>query len=313
MESRHTVIGEGARVVWRRQRVLWWTYAVNLLQGVGGTVPTAIGVGAILNHSLASEKLVHGFDLATFAELAMSPSQPHDVTPAVLFALVFFIFMLFREGGLLTAYRAERQLTTAEFFEACGRFFWRFVRLLILFAIALIPIGILNLILSGLSDRLSNDSPHPMRGFEVQVVRILVELILLMAVRLVFDMAQVRVVVEDEHAVRWALWRGCKLAARRFPSLFGIYFVISLLAFSGLAAVAWVWARWLRPESIGLTFLLTQGFLLFWLGTRFWQRASEVVWYLRNAAPTPPVTPVLEAPPSPALSEFQSPSPGNTF
>jgi hypothetical protein len=283
MDSHHSVIGEGARIVWRRQGALWWVYVVNLLLGLAGTLPTALSLGAILNRSLASEKLVRGFDLATAAELVMHPSQPFHAPSAALFTLVFFIFMLFVEGGVLAAYRADRKLTKAEFFEACGRFFWRFFRLLILFAIALVPVFILNRVVTSWSDRLATDSPEPLRGFHVQVMGTLVVLFLLMALRLAFDMAQVRVVVEDERAVRKALWGALKLTVRRFPALFGMYFVISLLAWVGLAATVWVWAHWIRPEWIGMTFLLTQVFLLFWLGTRFWQRASEMAWYLRHA------------------------------
>jgi len=290
MDAPHSVIGEGARLVWRRQGALWWAYVVNLMLGLMGTLSTAIGVGAILNHSFASEKLVHGFDVPTLAELAMNPAQPFHAASAMLFVLVFFIFMLFIEGGVLAAYRADRKLPTAEFFDACGRFFWRFFRLLILFAIALIPILILNRIVTRWSDRLATDSPQPLRGFEVQVAGTLVVLVLLMVMRLAFDIAQVRIVVEDERAVRRALWGGWKLTWRRFPSLFGIYSAISVIAWSGLAAACAVWAWWVRSEWTAVTFLLTQAFLLFWLGTRYWQRASEIVWYLRNAAP-PTATP----------------------
>lgn len=301
MDSHHSVIGEGARIVWRRQRVLWWTYVVNLLLALAGTLPTAFGLGAILNRSLASDKLVHGFDIATAAELAMHPSQPFHAASAMLFTMVFFIFMLFVEGGVLAAYRADRKLTTAEFFEACGRFFWRFFRLLILFAIALIPIIILNRVVTSWSDRLATDSPEPLRGFHVQVAGTLIVVFFLMALRLAFDMAQVRVVVEDERAVRKALWGALKLTLRWFPALFGMYFVISVLAWGGLAATSWIWAHWILSEWIGTTFLLTQGFLLFWLGTRFWQRASEMTWYLRHAAPlaTPPATATPPQSPAP--------------
>jgi hypothetical protein len=291
MGFRGGAIGEGAGIVWRRQGVLWWTFVINLLLALMGTIPTAAGLGSILNHSLASGALVHGFDLPTFAELAMYPSRPFNVPSAALLAFVFFIFMLFVEGGVLAVYRADRKFTTAEFFEACGRFFWRFFRLLILFLIALVPIVIFNRMTTSWSNRLARDSSEPLRGFWVQFVTTLIALFLLMAVRLWFDMAQARIVVEDERAVRKAVWAAFKLTVRRFPWLFGMYFVISLVAWAGLVASFWIWAKWVRPEWTGVTFLLTQGFLLFWLGTRFWQRASEMVWYLRRTTPPAGITP----------------------
>jgi hypothetical protein len=291
MGSRRGVIGEGARIVWRRQKVLWWAFAVNLLLALMGTIPTAAELGNILNRSLASGALVDGFDVPTFAELAMSPARPLHVASAALFPLVFFAFMLFIEGGVLAVYRADRKFTTAEFFEACGRFFWRFFRLLILFLIVLVPIIIFDRVATSWSDRLAVDAPKPLLGIWVQIVATIIALFLLMAVRLWFDMAQARIVVEDERAVRKALWASLKLTLRRFPRLFGIYFEISLVAWAGLVASFWVWASWVRPEWTGVTFLLTQGFLLFWLATRFWQRASEIIWYLRHAGPPSSISP----------------------
>jgi hypothetical protein len=288
--SRHGVIREGAGLVWRRQGVLWWAFAANLLLALLGTIPTAAGLGSILNRSLESGALVHGFDLPTFAELALNPARPFNVASAALFPLVFFAFMLFIEGGVLAVYRADRKFTTAVFFEACGRFFWRFFRLLILFLIVLVPIFIFDRVATSWSDRLARDAPEPMRGFWVQVVSTLIALFLLMAVRLWFDMAQARIVVEDERAVRKALWAALKLTFRRFPWLFGIYFGISLVAYAGLVASFWIWTKWVRPEWTGVTFLLTQSFLLFWLGARFWQRASEIIWYLRRTAPPAAIT-----------------------
>jgi len=291
MGSRRGAIGEGARIVWRRQRVLWWAFAVNLLLALMGTIPTAAGLGSILNRSLASGALVGGFDVPTFAELAMSPARPFHVASAALFPLVFLAFMLFIDGGVLAVYRADRKFTTAEFFEACGRFFWRFFRLLILFLIVLVPIIVFNRVTTSWSDRLAVDSPLPLLGIWVQAFTTLIALLLLMAVRLWFDMAQARIVVEDERAVRKALWAALKLTIRRFPGLFGMYSEISLLAWAGLVASFLVWAKWVRPEWTRVTFLLSQGFLLFWLGTRFWQRASEIVWYLRSAAPPSSIAP----------------------
>ena len=77
--AKSNVIREGARLLWRRQRVLWWLYGINLLLAAFGTLPMANNVGAVLNHSLAAEHLVKGFDLTFFAELAAQPSHPRQL------------------------------------------------------------------------------------------------------------------------------------------------------------------------------------------------------------------------------------------
>jgi hypothetical protein len=294
----------GAGLVWRRQSVLWWIFAVNFVLAGMGAVTFMQQVSAVLDHSLQSQALVHGFNPIVFFLLLMEAREAASAGPAsVCLALVFFIFMLFVEGGLLQVYRLDRKLTKGEFFEASGRFFWRFVRLLIMLLIVLIPVGIVNNLTGRASHVVDERSLSPVPGIWVRLIGLLVVLFLMQAVRLWFDMAQVRAVAEDERAMRRALGRAFKITFGNFGSLYWIYLRISIVAWLVMAVLLWVWVRLVRPELIGVSFLLTQLILLSWLATRLWQRASETVWYQRRypgvakepeAAPAPPPELVLE-------------------
>ncbi|MEE9234790.1 MAG: hypothetical protein V3U28_05050 [Candidatus Acidoferrales bacterium] len=293
------VVLSGARLVWRRQRVLWWIYGVNLLLGLFATVPVASRLGSVLNRSLAAERLVEGFDLTAYIELVAHPSAPlaGGEAGSLFFSLVFFVFMLFVTGGLLEVYRRDQTLSPGEFFQACGSYFWRFVRLLIFLVIVLIVVGIgAGLVGAGL-DRLAEDSPREKLGFWLDVGGGLVLLLVLMTVRLWFDMAQVRAVAEEERKMRRTFLRAFKLTFGNFPSLFWLYLRISVVFWVGLAAILWVWLR-VPPQAIGLSFLLGQAAVLLWVGTRLWQRASETLWYQRCY----PV-PAALAPPEPSPAE----------
>jgi hypothetical protein len=289
----------GWKLLWHRQRLLWWAYGVNLLLGVAGTVALRARAGAVLDRSFAAEPLVHGFDLPTFVGLANTPSRPLGaaVPGSILSTLIFFIWMLFLMGGILEAYRRDRTLATGEFFEACGRFFWRLVRLLILLLIALVPVFVLVHFVLNWSDRLSTEALRPRLGFWVEVVGLLVLLFLSMAVRLWFDMAQVRAVAEDERAIRRSLLRAFKLSLGNFGPLFWIYLRLSLLAWFGLAAALWVWVKFVRPEWLFVSFLLGQAIVFLWLATRLWLRASETVWYQRSCPAPIPDAPDANLPP----------------
>ncbi len=281
----------GARRVWQHQRVLWWIFAMNLLLAFLGTLPAGLRISSVLDRSLAAERLYRGFDLSVFIELMGNPDGrvPGQFPTSLLFALVFFGFMLFLTGGLLEAYRGDRVLHADEFFRACGAYFWRWVRLLIFLLIGLVPLGFLANAVQRWSDRLAADAPQEMLGFWVELGGAVVLLFVLMAVRLWFDMAQVRAVAESETQMRRTLLRAFRATFGNFGSLFWVYLRISLLAWIGLAAGAWVWVKWVRPESVGISFLLGQAVLLIWLGTRLWQRASETVWYQRHfPAPAAP-------------------------
>src|SRR5271168_2206751 len=143
MTSKPKTFAAGAGLVWRRQRVLWWIYAVNLVLGFFATGGMVDRAGQILNHSLAADRLVHGFDVSAFVALMMRPDDPIAPGPSNLFfMLLFAAFMLFTTGGVIATYFRDERLPSGPFFEACGYHFWRFVRLVIYFAIVLIPIGL---------------------------------------------------------------------------------------------------------------------------------------------------------------------------
>jgi hypothetical protein len=290
-EGKLNVIRGGAHLLWRRQRVLWWLYGINLFLGLIGTLPVANNVGTVLNHSLAAEHLVRSFDLSFFAELTAQPGHPLSAGApvSILLAMGFFGFWLLFEGGILETYQRDSRLTTSQFFEASGRMFWRFVRLFICMLIVLVPVVLVAREVKGWSDKLAADSPRAMMGFWVEVAGLLAVALLLMAVRLWFDMAQVRAVAENERAMRRALVHALRLTLANFTTLFWIYLRISLIAWAFSAAAFWAWIRLVQPEWIGDSFLLGQAVLLVWLGTRLWQRSSEMVWYQKHRpAPPPP-------------------------
>jgi hypothetical protein len=253
--------------------------------------------------------LYQGFDLSAFSELAGNPEVAlwSKFSSSLLFAVVFFVIALFLTGGILEAYRTDRKPGTGDFFHACGEFFWRWVRLLILLLIVLVPIAVIGAAISSWTGVLSNDAPQEKLGFWVEVAGLLVVTVLMMTVRLWFDMAQVHAVAENERSMLRAAARAFRLTFTNFGGLFWIYFRISLMAWLGLAAALLIWAK-VPAQRVGLSFIVLEAALLWWTGTRLWQRASETVWYERqSAAPvmlaTIPTPEVFASPLPAALSE----------
>lgn len=294
------VVAAGARLVWRRQPVLWWLYAINLLLGLAAALRAGMSFGGVLNQSLAAVRLVKGFDLTAFGELLAQPevASAQFGVGSFFLLVIYFVFFLFVSGGVLETYRRDQTPTTAEFFAAAGLYFWRFVRLLVMLVVLLVPVGIAAGLLRRFSGRLASDAPSEMLGFWVQLGGTLLLLLLLMALRLWFDMAQVRAVAEGERAMRRTLWRALKLTLGNFGSLFGLYLRISLVAWAGVALAAWVWVKFVPAEAVGLSFLLGQAVVLLWLTTRLWQRASETLWYQRRQATSPASAPAESPSPS---------------
>jgi hypothetical protein len=307
MAQQTGILSEGARRVWRHQRILWWFFFANFVLAAFGTVPVDRTVGRVADHSLYSQRVYQGFDLSAFYELAGNPEVAlwSKFSGSLLFAVIFFVFALFLTGGILETYRTDRKLTTADFFHACGAFFWRWVRLLVFLLIVLAPITIVASGFTTWSDSLSHDAPQEKLGFWVELAGLLLVALLMMSVRLWFDMAQVHAVAEDQRSMLRAVARSFRLTFRNFGSLFWMYLRISFLAWLGLAAGLLIWIK-IPPERVSLSFLVLETTLLWWTGTRLWQRASETVWYERLSPAPAMVTSWLEpdvyAPPMPAAS-----------
>jgi len=222
--------------------------------------------------------------------------------------LVFFIFMLFMRGGILASYANEYSLSSREFFANCGAFFWRLVRLFFFMAIILTPIVIAGRALVEQAGKAMNDAAGEKTGYWFALLAILLTLFTMMAVRLWFDMAQVRAVVEDQSGMARTCREAFQVTVSNFGSLFWIYLRISFLAWLALALGLWLWVRLSGPVAI----IMLEVVLLWWVGTRLWQRASEVAWYQSrltapSSRPERVLSPVLEPLPVPLAPDSLPP------
>jgi hypothetical protein len=306
-QSAKSVMVSGAHLVVRGWRALVCAYAVLLLMGMVAAFPAASPVSSILNHSQEASRLVTGFDLGVFFSLLLHPefSSGGPLHSSLFAALLYLAFMLFFSGGLLADFSGDQRLTFGKFVEACAVFFWRFVRLLLFLLLALVPVGALYALLDNWTGKLADSSPRESLGFWLTWGCWALLLLLFVILRLWFDVAQIRAVAENEQKIRRALGKSFGITFGSMGSLLWIFLRIAIVALLGSAAAVWLFARLILPDQVGLTVLLGQAFVLFWLAIRFWLRACETVWYQRKF-PVPVV--IAETPAPPAPVEFEPPS-----
>lgn len=305
MTDQPGLLTEGFRRTWRYQRVLWFMFFISLVLGHFSAGPLTHKLDGVTDHSLQSQRLTSMFDYGTFSALSSNPEvKLFEVAGVSMsYALLFFIIVLFLTGGILEAYRSERKLTTREFFEACGSYFWRWVRLLIMMVIVIIPPLML---LKPVTDKPSSmllSAAQEETGIWLMVLGVCAIGLILMCIRLWFDMAQVRAVVEEETGMWRNAGRAFKLTFSNFGSLFWMYLRISIVGWLVLALGLYIWAK-MPPARSQLTFLILELVVLCGFGTRLWQRACEMTWYQRRfLAPLQVPVPVPAAPPpSPLLT-----------
>ena len=296
----------GLGLVWRRQAVLWWIFAVNLVCGALGATPGIIRAHRALLHTFASQPLTNRFDVGMFVELVRLPDvrlTPYSTT-SFLFAFVFAVFMLFVMGGVLESYRDDRRLTAGEFFAASGTYFWPFVRLLLLSMVPFLLVAVFYQSLDEAAQRIGDRAVADQVGVFLGWGATLVALLLALVVRLWFDIARVRAAAQGEGRMWRNLWRAWRITRHELGRLFWIYLRIALVAWLVLLLAAVIWTR-LPATATGAVFVLLELLMLVQIATRLWQLASATAWYQQHAEMVPAEVVAFPAVPHKQTAEVQ--------
>jgi hypothetical protein len=300
MSEKTNLISAGADIAGRNKRYVIWFYLLNLLFAHFGASAFNDQARGILDHSLYADKLVHGFDVAVLVEMLARPefgSMPAASHPAMMFAVVFFLASLIFMPGVLLGYSSDHRLPREEFFRACGRNVWRFVRLFLFF---IIIAGIIGGILAGVVNALAtaaDKTSHELLPFLTQLAGGLILFLVLTVIRIWFDLAQTDVVLSDQSAVRKSIAGAFRKTRLNLGRLLGSYVVIATVALAILVVGILLWHAIVPPSSVTGAFIVGEATLLLLLGARFWQRATAVAFYVKDT-----FEPVEESRPMPVYA-----------
>ncbi len=285
MSEKTNLISAGADIAGRNKRYVIWFYLLNLLFAHFGASAFNDQARGILDHSLYADKLLHGFDVAVLVEMLARPEFgmiPAASHPAMMFAVVFFLASLIFMPGVLLGYSSDHRLPREEFFRACGRNVWRFVRLFLFFiVIAGVICGILAGIVNALATAADKTS-HELLPFLTQLAGGLILFLVLTVIRIWFDLAQTDVVLRDQSAVRKSIAGAFRKTYHHLGRLLVSYVVIAFVALAILVVGILLWHAIVPPSSVLGAFIVGEATLLLILGTRFWQRATAVAFYMKE-------------------------------
>jgi len=270
-------VRSSAGVVWRHRRLLWWIFAMNLALAWLGSLPVRATLSPLLDHSSESAKLVTGFDVSTLGMLLEQPEvQMRSLLPgAMAAAAIFLLAMLMIDGGVLTVYLEDRKLSGEEFFGSCGLYFWRMARLALY---AMVPFAVLMAAggaVASHAGKLSSNAPQERLGFFVNVASKLAIVLILLLLRLWFDLAQARVVHRGERRILRELWRSLEPAFR--SGLYAQYLGIAVIGAVSMAIGIWVWVS-LPHRAIGASFVVLELVTIFHIASRLWMKAASARW-----------------------------------
>jgi hypothetical protein len=287
MNENRNLVSAGAGIAGRNKRYVVWFYLLNLAFAWFGASGFGTHAHAILDHSLYADKLLHGFNVAVFIELLARPEfgpLASSTAPAMMFAVLFFLASLLFMPGVLLGYASDHRLPRDEFYRACGRNIWRFVRLFLFFTVIA---GILAGILFGVQGALANaadKTSNERLPFFIQLAGTTIVFLVLTVIRIWFDLAQTDVVLREQPAVHKSVAAGFRKTRRNLGRLLVSYVVIAIAALAVLAGGILLWHAIVPPDSVLGAFIVSQATLLLLLAARFWQRATAVAFYVRELA-----------------------------
>ena len=325
MNSNKGLLSSGLGMVMRNKRYIFWFWLLNVTLAEFGTAAFRRSAHAILDHSFLSDRLMHSFDIGVVVDLLQRPEFGQTVsmtTPALYFGFLFFLFTAIFLPGVFAGYASTYRLPREDFFRACGRNLWRFIRIMIIAGIVMgIFAGIL-FNLNGVIVKKATETTNEVLPFELRMIGFTVIFLIMTTLRIWFDLAEADTVLNDQRAIRKSIGSAFQHTFRTLGRLLTSYVVSTLVAVAFLLGGLLIWKNFVRPDSIVGAFVISQITLLLLLIPRFWQRGIAVsYWQQRMLVPVAAVqpaeaTPVVEPPaqvvptpePVPVVSGPPSPS-----
>ncbi|HKV82078.1 MAG TPA: hypothetical protein VJP02_28275 [Candidatus Sulfotelmatobacter sp.] len=295
-----SLLSTGFGKVAHNKRYIVWFWLLNLTLAEFGTAAFRRSAHAILDNTLLAQRLLRGFDRGVFGELLSKPefgSLDSMTLPALYFAFTFFLATALFLPGIFFGYASTYRLPREEFFRACGRNLWRFIRIMIVAGIVMGIVAGLLFAANGAVVKRADDSTNEKLPFELQMTGLAVIFLIMTTLRIWFDLAEVDTVLDDQRAVRKSIAAAFRHTFRSLARLLTSYIAVAIIAAILLIGGLWIWMKLVSPESVFGAFVVAQITLFLLLIPRFWQRAIAVsYWQQRMLAPVvavPPVEPAL--------------------
>ena len=292
------LLSTGLGKVTHNKRYIFWFWLLNLTVAEFGTAAFRRNAHAILDHTLYAQGLLKGFDAGVFGELLFKPefgSLNSMTLPALYFSFLFFLATALFLPGIFAGYASTYRLPREDFFRACGRNLWRFIRILIIAGVVMGIIAGLLFAANGAIGKKADESTNEELSFELQVIAMAVIFLIMTTLRIWFDLAEVDTVLNDQRAVRKSIGAAFRHTFRGLMRLLSSYVVVTIVAAIFLVGGLAIWMKFVAPDSIIGAFVVAQITLFLLLIPRFWQRGIAVSYWEQRMLPPMVPMPAIEA------------------
>ena len=268
----------------------WWNEFLAQAAGVGQSfVPAIIGFAAVMKN---------------LSDIADAKGWSTVITSAIAAQLVASTFLI---GGVMDRLARDRAIGAGGFFQACGVYFFRFLRLGAMSALIywLLFAKLHPWLFGTVYADLIKNLPVERTAFFYRLGFYAIFGILVIATNILFDYAKVRAVVEDRRSMIGALLAGGRFVARNFGAVVGVYAINAVVFLILIALYAW-----LAPSAQYdlVAFAAGQLYIVFRVALRLLFAASSISLFQSRLAHAGYVAKPLPAWPDSPAAEAVGPS-----
>ena len=303
MLERRNIFLHGLSLTLRYLPALLWTYAVNLGLALLFSLRLHAQLASILDHSLAAQRLIGGFDIGTVANVFLrlhdSPSGGNTSSYAALplYLIVYFLLI----PGTLFCYQTGAPARLSTLLHQGLLYFWRFARITLLTVIvAGLILGLLSFLQTKWAEHVE-DHAVGLHSFLARMTGVVIIFLIASLLRLYFDLVEVYTVQlglhirangKSDRRVRRTLGPAWRILRANFSQAYPIFLFLTLLGAAAVLVTARISVHMLAQPRVWPMFLLSQLGLFLMLLTRFWQRGAETSLALQNPIYPPPQLPI---------------------
>lgn len=210
---------------WRVILILWF---INFLFSLPFFFSTNSLLSKAFSKSLIFEKTLNG-DISLFLEFMTHYKREIGILLlfSILLSFLYWLINLFLSGGIIFILKEDSK-NLRDIFASAPMYFWRFIKLSLLF----IPLFIIFFIiwrLRGKSNELfSNLTGSEKFSFYFSLLTFIIVCLIFLVLRILFDYGRIRIVFEEERTVTLSLLRTINLVFKNFGKTFILYILLNL-------------------------------------------------------------------------------------
>ena len=283
----------------RHYRITLILYAANLAAAAFLALPMAALIDESLGRSVNGQDLAFNFRFEAIVDFLFANRAALETQNRVLGfgALLFAVLAALLTGGVIDTLKSPpRSPLLPRFLGGCGRFAFRYLRLIPYLAVALWGVSLVNTALDRLIVLLFDQSDHEIAAFWAMRGAQGLILVLLLLLAATFDLARILTAFENRTHMVGALLTSAGFVARHAASILALYATLMVLSLGLFVPYVLAGHAILPPGSIVLLLLAQQLVMLLRHFLRVAAIASLMARYRRATGATPAESPEENAP-----------------